>query len=286
MKSNGSLLVKIRTQYDSLTKLEKKVADFVQDNARDVIKMTIAELAERCGVGDTTVFRFCRSMELSGYQEFKLALALSSDVREILDSNENISIAESQDMKELARNVASVITATVGDMLAALDYDAVSRAVDVILAADSVHLFGFGNSGITASLMQNRLMRVISNVFFCSDVHMQLTSAALLKPGSAAVIFCNSGVTKDSIRIARMAHEASATTIFITNFLQTPAAAHSDILLPCGATEGPMQGGSIAVLASQQYMVSLLYSELIRRIGETGKDRKIMAAQAIADRKL
>ena len=88
------------------------------------------------------------------------------------------------------------------------------------------------------------------------------------------------------IRIAQSAHENGASVVFVTKFLQTPAAAFADVLLPCGATEGPMQGGSIAVLASQQYLVSLLYSELVRRMAETGKERKIKTAQAIAERKL
>lgn len=284
--ADGNVLIKIRTSYDSLTKLEKKVADYILRNPKAVVKMTIAELANHCEVGDTTVFRFCRSMEMAGYQDFKLALALSSDVNEILDSNENVSITDSEDLKELAKNVSMVITATVSEAQAALDLDAVAGTVDILLSADSIYLYGFGSSGITAMLMQNRLMRVISNVFFSSDVHTQLTSAALLKPGSAAIIFCNSGVTKDSIRIAQMAHQAGAKTVFVTKFLQTPALPFADILLPCGATEGPMQGGSIAALASQQYIVSLMYSELIRRTGDTGKERKIKTAQAIAERKL
>ncbi|MDL2317764.1 MurR/RpiR family transcriptional regulator [Eubacteriales bacterium OttesenSCG-928-A19] len=284
--TESNLLIRIRMAYDQLTKLEKKVADYVLANPRQVVKMTIAELAASCGVGDTTVFRFCRTLALSGYQDFKLSLALSADINEMLDSNENVSITESKDLQALALNVSTVIRDTIDETVAALDYDAVSRTVDAILNACSVNLYGFGNSGIAAQLMQNRFMRLISNVFYVGDVHMQLTSAALLRPNSVAIIFCNSGVTKDSIRITQMAQQAGATTVFITKFLQTPAAAYADILLPCGATEGPMQGGSIAVLASQQYIVSLLYSELFRRIGDEGRESKIKAAQAIAERKL
>lgn len=284
--TNNNVLSKIRSLYNKFTRLEKKVADYVLNYSQQVIKMTITELAEKSGVGDTTVFRFCRSLEMSGYQDFKLALALSFDVNEILDTNENISITDSHDMKELAQNVSTVITNTVYEAMCALDYDAVSKTVDLFLSSDCIYLYGFGNSGITALLMQNRLMRVIPNVFFSIDVHMQLTSAALLKPNTAAVIFCNSGVTKDSIRIAQMAHQAGATTVFVTKLLSTPARPYVDILLPCGAMEGPMQGGSIAVLAAQQYIVSLIYSELLRKIGDKGKSRKIKAAQAIAERKL
>ena len=282
----NNLLMDIRAAYAHLTKLEKRVADYVLNNPKAVVYMTISELAAGCSVGDTTVFRFCRTMKMDGYQQFKLALALSSDVSEVLDANESISITESHDLAELARNVSEVIIANVTESASSLDYDQVSAAMDIILSADSVHLYGVGNSGISALLMQNRFMRVLPNVFYSSDIHMQLTSAALLRPDSAAVIFCNSGITKDSLRIAQFAHEAGAKTIFITKFAQTPAALYSDVLLHCGATQGPMQGGSIAVLASQQYVISLLYSELLRRIGDAGKERKIKVAQAIAERRL
>ena len=115
---------------------------------------------------------------------------------------------------------------------------------------------------------------------------MQLTSAATMQADSVAIIFCNSGITKDSIRIAQMTHEAGAFTVFITKFMHTPAAPYADVLLCSGATEGPIQGGSISGVASQMYIVMLLYSELFRRMETRAQENKIKAAHAIAERKL
>lgn len=67
----------MRTAYNQFTKAEKKVADFILQNPREVLFMSITDLAEACQVGDTSVFRFCKSMELKGYQEFKMVLSLS-----------------------------------------------------------------------------------------------------------------------------------------------------------------------------------------------------------------
>ncbi len=281
-----NLLLNIRSSYEQLTKLEKKVADYVLQNPKAVVKMTINELSNSCGVGDTTVFRFCRSLKLDGYQDFKLSLAISIDLNDMLDSKENFNLAESHDLHELAKQVSEVYMDSVNETFEALNYDAISKTVDAIMNAKSVHLFGFGNSGVAALMMQNRFMRIMPNIFYTSDVHMQLTSAALLSQDSVAIIFCNSGVTKDSIRIAQMAHEAGATTIFITKFMQTPAAEYADILLCCGAKEGPIQGGSISTVASQMYVIMLLYSELFRRMEENAKNNKIKTSEAIAERKL
>lgn len=284
--ADTNLLISIRSSYDRLTRLEKKVADYVLQNPQKVVKMTINELSNSCGVGDTTVFRFCRSMNVGGYQDFKLALALSSNLNDMLDSKGAFNLAQSHDLHELAQQVSEVFKDAVSETLAALDYDAISRTVDAIMNARSVHLYGFGNSGVTAQMLQNRIMRIMPNIFYTNDVHMQLTSAALLTEDSVAIIFCNSGITKDSIRIAQMAHEAGAVTVFITKFMQTPAAQYADILLCSGATEGPIQGGSISGVASQMYIAMLLYSELFRRMDGRAKDNKIRSAHAIAEKKL
>jgi DNA-binding MurR/RpiR family transcriptional regulator len=284
--SASSVLITIRTNYDRLTKLEKKVADYVLNNPKAAVKMTINELAASSGVGDTTVFRFCRSLDLAGYQDFKLSLALSADPNEMLDGKENLNVAESHDLHELAQKVSIVFRDTVSETFASLDYDAISRTVDAIMNANAVYLYGFGSSGIAALTMQNRFMRILPNTFYSSDAHMQLTSASLLRPDSLAIIFCNSGMTKDSLRIAEMSHRAGATTIFVTKFPQSPAAAFSDILLVCGAAEGPIQGGSIASVASQLCLISLIYSELFRRMGDRAKESKIKTSRSLAEKKL
>ena len=51
-------LLKIRGGYNQFTKAEKKVADYILSSPKKVLFMSITELAEACGVGDTSVFRF------------------------------------------------------------------------------------------------------------------------------------------------------------------------------------------------------------------------------------
>ena len=58
-----------------LRKSELKVADFVLRNPLAVIRMRIVDLAEKAGVSEPTVVRFCRAVGCGGFQDFKLALA-------------------------------------------------------------------------------------------------------------------------------------------------------------------------------------------------------------------
>ena len=50
---NPDIFTSIRSHYNVFTKAEKKVADFVLENPRQILDMSITDLADRCGIGDT-----------------------------------------------------------------------------------------------------------------------------------------------------------------------------------------------------------------------------------------
>ena len=101
----GDFLVKMRTAYNQFTKAEKKVADYILQNPREVLFMSITDLAEACQVGDTSVFRFCKSMELKGYQEFKMVLSLSLNESDKGSSRFSGNVSLDDTFQELAQKV-------------------------------------------------------------------------------------------------------------------------------------------------------------------------------------
>ena len=75
-EQNLNILERIHAFYYQLTASERKVADFVLANHDRVQLMSITQLAEECGTADATISRFCRNLDLKGFNAFKLELAL------------------------------------------------------------------------------------------------------------------------------------------------------------------------------------------------------------------
>ena len=75
--AQGDFMMQVRSNYNQFTKAERKVADYLLQHAQDVLFMSITDLADACKVGETTVFRFCKTMKLQGYQEFMIKVSLS-----------------------------------------------------------------------------------------------------------------------------------------------------------------------------------------------------------------
>ena len=281
-----NLINLITQKYESMTKAEKKVAEVVLAEPEKVMDATITDLALMCGVGDTTVFRFCRSLNLQGYQEFKLSLALSTSQAKVLDSGEVLEGLQSENMDVLISSVHESYLMALNDTITSIDNNSIHKAVDLLLDATSIHLFGVGSSGVTALEAREKFIKINPRVCFHEDSHSQLTTAALLGKGSVAIVFSNSGTTKDCITLARMLQENGAGVIVVTKLENGPIAKYADVVISGGAVEGPAQGGSIAMKISQLFIVDVLYTEYFRRLGETAVRNKYRTAAAVADKML
>src|SRR5665213_2686983 len=71
----AGVAIRIRTAGEVLKRAERAIAEVVLKDPAAVIHMSISELAQLAGVGESTVVRFCRTIGYTGYQEFKLRLA-------------------------------------------------------------------------------------------------------------------------------------------------------------------------------------------------------------------
>ena len=69
-----SLLDRITRFKEQLTPKSRIIGNFVQENPRDVVFMTVAELAKACGVSEATVVRFVGQLAYDGYSDFQQSL--------------------------------------------------------------------------------------------------------------------------------------------------------------------------------------------------------------------
>ena len=219
--------------------------------------MSITELSDAVNVGDSSVFRFCKTLQLKGYQEFRMRLSMG------LSHEKASPVAITQDLSDfeaLKSSLLNMDVAAIQETIQLIDEDRVKKAVDILLNADNFWFFGAGNSMVTAMEAFNKFLRITSKARFVEDVHMQSMCASLMTERDAAVIISYSGSTKDMVQIAETAKENGSKVITITRFLRSPLTAFSDITLLCSSMESPMQSGSISSKMSQLFLVDLLFN--------------------------
>lgn len=283
--ANQDIFSLIHSRYNSFTNTEKKVADYILENIKDVIYMSITDLADACNVGESSVFRFCKTMDLKGYQEFKIVVAHSISVdNEIPQLSSKITMQDT--IEQLSTKILSSNVHALTETYNLLSENDISRAVECMINSQRIHFFGVGSSLMTAMEAKNKFMRITSKTECSLDSHFQIMSAALMTEKDVAILISYSGSTKDTIEVAKVAKERGAKVISITRFIKSPLTSFSDITLLCGAHEGPLQGGSLSAKIAQLYLLDLLYFQYFKRTNKEAVHNKELTAKAVIEKML
>ncbi len=285
----NEFLLQIHSAYPSLTKAEKKVADFVLKNPKKVRFMSIHDLAESSGTGLTSVFRFCKTMGLAGFQEFKMRLLLSdfsSEENSVVEETELLTseITKNDSMEVVAQKLLQNYMSAFTDTRTLLNYDDIKRAADMINDSDQVRFFGVGASMLTAMEGMYKFLHIMPNVYCLSDEHMQIMAASTLNERDVAIFISHSGASKEIVHLINKAKEVGARTICITRYKNSPATEYADIVLLCGGYETPLQDHAYSVKFAQLYVLDTLFVQVYRTKFQYSKEINKKVSSSILDK--
>jgi len=281
MQESITCLGLIRSHYPSLTPAEQRVADFILNNPGKVIYMSVTELAEKCDVGDGTVVRFAHDIGLSGYQELKLILSrdLSNSFEYVLED-----VSPEDSLEDIVRKITNRNLRAIADTTQLISIDSLNRAIEAIYKARRVEFYGVGASGFTALEAKYKFLRIGILCDALTDPHLQAMSASTLNSRDVAIGVSHSGATKDTVDSIKVAKNAGATTICITNFARSPITEFTDIVLLTASPEAPLASGAIRSIVSQLHVLDLLFTGVAMRLGKQALRYTEMTAQAVLNK--
>ena len=69
-----SALVKIRSERDRMSAIERRIADFVLENAQLLRDYSSQQLANALGISQSSVVKFCQKLGFKGYPDLKFSV--------------------------------------------------------------------------------------------------------------------------------------------------------------------------------------------------------------------
>jgi DNA-binding MurR/RpiR family transcriptional regulator len=218
--------------------------------------MSVTEVAEAVGVSEASVVRLCQQVGAKGFQDLKIALA-----RDLVEPVKFIheDVRPGDDVATVIEKVFRSDMQALAETLKVLDPAAMQRAVDIILGADRVEFYGIGSAGPVAVDAYYRMLRIGINCVVSIDSHMQAVGAALAGPHVAVVAISHSGSTKETVDALRLAKQAGAKTICITNYGRSPIQAYADVVLYTAAAETMFRTEAMTSRIAELSIVDALY---------------------------
>lgn len=221
-----SVINQICASMDTFFETEKKIGNFIIHHPKEIVDMTVGELAKECQVSEASVSRFCKKIDMKGFHHLKISIAkemVSQSEDDELSNHISIDDLE-QSLKNILANKVAELTQTVSMMNSENLQDILKR----INNAQNVLFAAVGNTVPVAMDGAYKLNQIGISAVSTPVWETQLAYSYNLSPDDVVIAISNSGESTGVINILEAAKQKKATTISITNSEKSTIAKISD----------------------------------------------------------
>lgn len=254
-----SPLLKIRSERDQMSAIERRIADFLLDNAHLLRDYSSQQLANALGISQSSVVKFSQKLGYKGYPDLKYSIGqavargdggddnVASEVR-----NDDPHAALAEDLWHLkAQAEAATRLINPPERI-----DAIAAAIQ---QAGKVFIIGLGEDGIPARAFATRLsMLGILTVHYVDAILMQagVSSAA---PGDVLLVFSEHGRQPALCQISRLFRERFGKVISVSRHTPNPLRAHADAALLVSAHDERRHIEPLLYQCALQHLLDLIF---------------------------
>jgi len=234
MQVLNDILTTIRDRAPHEDGVNLKIGEEILRDPASVVDVSIKSFANRIGVSEPSIIRYCRSIGCDGFKEFKKYLAQSLVLEQkFTRATTAASGSDGGDAgDERFDRVGSSVAAALRSVSETEHFERIDAAAKVLMAAQTIAVFGLGgSSAVLAMEGQNRFFRLGLRAVAHVDSYMQRMTAATLKKGDTVLIISSTGQPETHAESARIARNYGATVIALAP-ARSPLAKGADILIP------------------------------------------------------
>lgn len=222
----------MRDNIDTMTKTERIIATYILKNPASIVSDTLKILAKKMGVAEGSIINFSKMIGFSGFSEMKLNIAQCITPVTAFDKKNDLS--QTGGGKELMKQMIDNVTAAFRTTYDLMEEDKLNEAVNLLLNAQNIEIYGFTSSAALAYDTYYRMMKLGLPVKAVTDPLICQVSALMLNKDSVVIAISASGRTHDLIRALNVAREQGGKIICITSAASSPVAKMSDIAFITG----------------------------------------------------
>lgn len=254
-------LIHLRESMPDFSATEQRIAAYILCHAEALAATSISTVASECQTSKSMVVQMCKKAGYKGFKDLcnrlSVGMALSSR-REMV--SEYRDIHPGCPVEQICHITMQKELESLHNTLDILDPERIEAAVDALISARRIRLFGVGNSAVVALDMHNKLQRIGLDSHFSQDTHCQLTAASTLIDEDCALVFSYDGTTRDMIDAVHYALEGGATVISITRYGHNPISDKADIPLYVAANESLVRAAAMSSRLAMLTMVDMLFT--------------------------
>ena len=228
MDLKGDVLIRIRDMIPRMSKSQKKIAFYIQNEYETAVFMTAAELGKQIGVSESTIVRFASALGYDGYPDFQKSLV--ECVKTKLSSVQKIDEKYGRSSQsEILTSVMNADMEKIRDTMGNLNPSAFDLAVDMLLKAKNVYIMGLRSNEPLAAFLHFYLNMVRPGCVLINSTSVTETFEQMIRIDTEDV-FVGISFPRYSMRTLKameFANDRRASVIAITDSAHSPMTLYS-----------------------------------------------------------
>ena len=216
----------------SMSKSQKRIAEYILGNIDKAAFMTAVRLARFAEVSESTVVRFAMELGYDGYPEMRRAL--QDSMKGKLTSVQRIKVAKDRlGTRDILTQVLSSDIEQIRQTMEETDSADFDKAVEAIVSAKSIYILGLRSSSFLAKFMGFYFDLLFSNSRVISESPDSEVFEQIIRLSEGDVLIAISfpRYSRRTIKTMQYARSVGATIVAITDGLASPLTELADISL-------------------------------------------------------
>lgn len=244
-----------------LTATETVLVNFILERPRDVLDMTIQELALSNDTSPSAVTRLCKKLNIKNFKNFKIYLSQSLE-RERIQNNKIV--AETSIYGKFFQDIEQSLENT----LAVLDEAKMKVVNKLIHDSETIYVYGIGFSREIADSIFKKWNILGKSVIVIPDRDTGIISVSNSSTKCLFIGISNGGNSIDVTYVMDAALERGLQTVAITNYKNSKMSQRADHMLYSGGGPALPNFASYAVY-SQLFAIDMLYLDYVNTYTES-----------------
>ncbi|MFT4249369.1 MAG: MurR/RpiR family transcriptional regulator [Pseudomonas sp.] len=252
-------LVKIRAEREGMSAIEKRIADFIVDNAHLLRDYSSQQLASALGISQSSVVKFSQKFGFKGYPDLKysvgeaIARAGNPPPRQRASEGDGDAYVR-LDLALRASKAASEEETRLLNPRAHLE--AIVKLLD---GAGKVFVCGIGDDGLFAREFAMRLSLLGVLSVHHADSILLLSNLSAVRDDDVLLMFSEFGQLPQLSHVAREFQASGGKLVSITRHTSNPLRAMADASLAISAHDPAPHIAQLLYRASLQYLLDFVF---------------------------
>lgn len=215
----------------NLTKGEKKIAEYIISNPKEVSDMSALDLGKVLNTSDASIVRFSKNIGFKGFSDLKTYLKIQINSfkkpqNKILEKWNNF-----QSENDIVDKIVKSDLKNIESFLSQIDVKKVEETVKNILSSKKVFVIGMGCSRGVAQFISWHMKRIGVDVELLQESGIGLLESLVhLKEEDTVLFFTFPRYLTDEVQASKLIKKRGAKLILITSELFSDISVNSDIV--------------------------------------------------------